>query len=201
MGKRTLEMFNMIPQILAEKRQKDYNMLLERVEKYENIIDNMEVEIAIFLTKISEGKLSDQSSAYIKSMMRIIDDLESIGDVCYKLTKVIDLKNKKNQYFIQELRDNWNALYKLTRAAMESMNQQLSMQYTESDISESSKLDSAIHDLREKLRQEHVVSIKEEKYSYQTGIIYNDIIRLTERIGDYAFRVSESVNEVKESKN
>lgn len=201
MGKRTLEMFDMIPVLLVEKRQKDYKMLMERIEKYESIIDNMEVEIAIYLTRISEGKLSDQSSAYIKSMMRIIDDLESIGDACYKLSRLIDSKNQKNLYFIQELRDNCNALFKLTRASLENMVMQLSRQYTESNITEINEIDNAIHKLREKLRQEHVSSIKKEKYSYQTGIIYNDIVRLTERVGDYAFRVSESVNEVKESKN
>ncbi len=201
MGKRTLEMFDMIPVLLIEKRQKDYKMLMERIEKYESIIDNMEVEIAMYLTKASEGKLSDQSSAYIKSMMRIIDDLESIGDVSYKLSRLIDSKNQKNLYFIQELRDNCNALFKLTRASLENMIVQLSRHYTESDMAEISEIDNAIHQLREKLRQEHVSSIKKEKYSYQTGIIYNDIVRLTERVGDYAFRVSESVNEVKESKN
>jgi len=201
MGKRTLEMFDMIPVLLMEKRQKDYKMLMDRIEKYESIIDNMEVEIAMYLTKASEGKLSDQSSAYIKSMMRIIDDLESIGDACYKLSRLIDSKNQKNLYFIQELRDNCNALFKLTRASLENMVVQLSRQYTESNIAEINEIDNAIHQLREKLRQEHVSSIKKERYSYQTGIIYNDIVRLTERVGDYAFRVSESVNEVKESKN
>lgn len=201
MGKRALEMFDMIPQILLEKRQKDYKILMERVEKYEQIVDNMEVEIAMFLTRVSEGKLSDQSSAYIKSMMRIIDDLESIGDVCFKLSRVIDAKNQKNLYFIQDLRDNCNSLFKLTRVALENMVVQLSRQYTESEISEIRNVDNAIHELREKLRLEHMMSIKDEKYSYQTGIIYNDIVRLTERVGDYAFRVSESVHEVKESKN
>ncbi len=201
MGKRTMEMFDMIPTLLIEKRQKNYTIIMERIEKYESIIDNMEVEIAMYLTRASEGKLSDQSSAYIKSMMRIIDDLESIGDACYKLSRLIDSKNQKNLYFIQELRDNCNALFKLTRASLENMIVQLSRHYTESDMAEISEIDNAIHQLREKLRLEHVSSIKKEKYSYQTGIIYNDIVRLTERVGDYAFRVSESVNEVKESKN
>jgi phosphate:Na+ symporter len=193
MARRTAEMFDMVPDLLIKKRPKEYEYLVERIKKYEDIIDRMELEIARYLTKLSEGKLSDRGSNQSRAMLKIIDDIETIADICYKMSLVIENKNKNNLYFIQELRDNVNAEFTYTKDALANMVEQLSKSYSDVDCDKAKEIELAMHELREKLRQNHIANIKKEKYSYQTGVIYNDILRLTERIGEISLSICRSI--------
>jgi phosphate:Na+ symporter len=199
MGERTLDAFNMIPELLLEKRTKEYHRLLQRIEKYEHIIDSMELEIATYLTKISEGKLSQRGMVQIRAMLKIIDELENIGDICFKMSRIIHNKNEQNLYFIQELRDNLFSMIKYSRSALENMVEQLKRGFNEVENKEAESIAGAINELRERLRFEHSRSLKEERYRYKTGIVYNDLLSLTERTGEYASGIVESMYQARKN--
>ncbi|MFA8451661.1 MAG: Na/Pi cotransporter family protein [Bacteroidales bacterium] len=195
LGKRVNKMFDLIPKLLVEKNDKKYNKLLKKAKNYEDIIDRMEVEIANYLTKISESKISRRGAMQIRAMLKIIDDMESIGDVCYNMVMMIKGKNEKKLYFTQELRDNLDKMFILVRESLENMHENLNMEYKEVKLNKASDLEAKINDLRNDLRKLHVEQVKQEKYSYQTGSIYSSIFTNCEKVGDHVINVSEAIVE------
>jgi phosphate:Na+ symporter len=113
------DMFLMIPHLLMEKRIKKYDKLLKKIEQTEDIVDNAELEIAKYLTKLSDGKLSDTSIKHVRVMLKVIDDLESIADNCNTMARIINNKNTQNAYFTQDLRINLNTLFDMVNAGFE----------------------------------------------------------------------------------
>ncbi len=193
MGKDVLSMFNTIPYLLIEKDSQGYDKLLKKIEKFEKQMDKREKEIAIYLSHISEGQLSSKGTLHLQAMLRIIDEIEAIGDSCYKMSLTIKNKNELNLYFIQDLRDRLNSLFAWVREALEVMCAHLSSDFEKIRLDEPKRLEYKINKLRDKLQKEHLQSQKEEKYNYRTGLVYSDLITQAEKIGDYALNVSESI--------
>ena len=79
--------------LLYEKSLKVKGEIHERIAKYEDITDRVEVEVANYLNKISEGELSPETSSRIRGMNSIVNDLERIGDIYFQISKAIERKN------------------------------------------------------------------------------------------------------------
>ena len=77
-AERCNRMAGFIDELMNTEKDDDFNKIFSRVEKYENITDNMEVEIANYLHKVSEGRLSIESKMQIMRMLRQVTELESI---------------------------------------------------------------------------------------------------------------------------
>ncbi|MDR0971781.1 MAG: Na/Pi cotransporter family protein [Bacteroidales bacterium] len=197
-SKRMLKMYDMIPELMKEKDEKKYQQIFERIQKYEEISDRMEVEIANYLTSAAEENLSHQASLYISSMLRIIDNLESIGDSCNQLSITIDEKKKKNIWFEPEMRKNIESMYNLVRDALVAMNDNLISHYVDVSLDKVYDLEKQINKLRDKLREDHTENIKNNNYSYQTGIYYSSLYSQYEKLADFAINVSEAIVKVKE---
>lgn len=192
-GEINFKMFELIPQLLHEKRQKKYKKILETIQTYESLSDEMEIEIARFLTKLSEEKLSMKANRQVKSMLRIIDELESIADSCYNISNTIENKNYGNHYFIQEQRNNIFNIYGLVREALEIMITNLGNDYDEVQVGHAVKLEKKINESKSIIRTEHIQNLNEDKYNYQTGVYYIDIIAQLEMIGDFALNITEAI--------
>ncbi len=190
-----LKMYDMIPEVLMEKRSKKYARLIDKIKKYEKITDNIELEIAAYLTRVSEGKLSQKTTRQLNAMLKMIDDIESMGDSCHKMGKNIEDKNRQHLYFIQEQRDSFYKMYHLVRSALVHMIHNLENDYALADLEKAQALEKEINMLRDTLRSEHVENLNNEKYSYKTGIHYIDLIAQMEKVGDYAINVTESIYE------
>jgi len=197
MAKNVQEMFGIIPLLLIEKDQMVYNKLLKRVQKLENRIDRMEEETATYLSRIAEGKLSKRGTEELQALLRCIDEIEGIGDACYKMSIVIRNKNELKLYFIQDLRDRLQELFSLVDHSLEIMDRHISGELHMIHMPDAVKAEKKINDYRDMLKEEHLASLKEEKYSHQTGIVYNELITQCEKIGDFALNVSESLATVR----
>ncbi|MFA8301120.1 MAG: Na/Pi cotransporter family protein [Hyphomicrobiales bacterium] len=195
LAKRTSKMFELIPKLLVEKNEKKYNKLLKKAKNYEDIIDRMEVEIANYLTKISESKISRRGTMQIRAMLKIIDDIESIGDVCYNMIMTIKSKNEQKLYFTQDLRDNLDEMFLLTKEALLNMEGNLNLEYKDVLLSKASDIEAKINELRDNLRVQHVEDIKQEKYSYKKGTFYSSLFSNCEKVGDHVINVSEAIVE------
>jgi len=192
-------MFSFIKKLEDQEKGKQYHKLLSKVEKYEQITDNMEIEIANYLTKVSEGEISQDSSKKIRTMLKMIDDMESVGDSIYQLSLVYDNYRQSKSKFTEKQLTALNDMYHLILKAFKEMHHNLSLEYHEVDIEKANHIENQINKKRNALRKQHVEDLKEKKYKHKTGTFYSDMFSITEKIGDYIINVSEAIEEYQES--
>ena len=190
---RTNRMFNFIPTLLFEtKNEEDFSKLFSRIEKYEQISDHMEIEIANYLNKVTEGRLSPESKTQIRYMLREVGELESIGDSCYNLARTINQKHTKNEHFTDEQKVHIRHMFELCNKALDHMQKVLDDEQNLVDINESLNIENEINNYRTQLKESNINDITEHMYNYQAGIQYMDIITECEKLGDYVINVVEA---------
>ncbi|NOR86084.1 MAG: Na/Pi cotransporter family protein [Bacteroidales bacterium] len=198
-GRRVEKMFSFAQKVMLEEKNKKYNKLLSKIEKYEEITDNLEVEIAEYLTKVSEGEISHDSSKKIRAMLKIIDDMESIGDAVFQLSKVMDNVRQHKSNFTEAQNKSLFELFDIVKEAFVEMNINLEGNFREANINRAIEIEKEINQKRNELRKQHVEDLKEKKYKHKIGTIYSDIYSVSERIGDFIINVSEAIGEYQEA--
>lgn len=200
-AKRVIRMYEFVPQLMNLKDQKQYRLLLKRLEHYESISDQMEIEIANYLTKLSGDNLTAESTLRIRGMLRAIDNLESIADQNYQLAKMIDEKNERKIWFTPHMREDLNHMFDLVAHALQIMNDNLHTHYQEVEIITALNAEEKINEYRNQLRTKHLEDLKNQVYSYETGIYYSGIYALLEKIGDFVINITEAMVNTKYTKD
>ena len=193
---RTYRMYGFFKELFTETNEKKYKELFDRIEKYEEISDRVEVEIATYLTKVSTSELSEESSKRMQSMLKIISDIESMSDSNYTLAKTIRRKRKANIWFNQEIRDNLNQMFSLVDDAFHVMLGNLQEDYTKINLGPAYEAEEKINQYRNKLRKQHLKNVEEDKYKYQAGVIYHDLFSEAEKLADFIINISEDIAEM-----
>ena len=200
-AERTHRMFGMVQDLLHTDKDDDFNKLFSRVEKYENISDNMELEIANYLNQVSEGRLSSESKLQIRAMLREVTEIESIGDSCYNLARTINRKRQTNQDFTEKQYEHIHFMMKLTDDALAQMIVVVEKPEHQSiDINKSFNIENEINNYRNQLKNQNILDVNNKEYDYQMGVYYMDIIAECEKLGDYIVNVVEASSDVKEKK-
>ena len=183
--------------IHTKEKSEEYNTLLSRVEKYEDISDRMELEIAHYLNRCAEGRLSNEGKLKIAAMLNIISEIESIADCCMGIGKIMNRKIEAAAVFTQEIYDNIDTMYSYVKQAMKLMMAQLTDMESVSGKSliESYNKEREINNYRNTLRSTNVENINEKHYEYQAGIYYMDIIGDLEKTGDYIINVVDTLRD------
>ena len=200
-AERTHRMFGMVQDLLHTDKDDDFTKLFSRVEKYENISDNMELEIANYLNQVSEGRLSSESKLQIRAMLREVTEIESIGDSCYNLARTINRKRQTNQDFTEKQYEHIHFMMKLTDDALAQMIVVVEKPEHQSiDINKSFNIENEINNYRNQLKNQNILDVNNKEYDYQMGVYYMDIIAECEKLGDYVVNVVEASSDVKEKK-
>ncbi|WP_298114786.1 Na/Pi cotransporter family protein [uncultured Bacteroides sp.] len=203
-AERTHRMFGMVRTLLHTEKDDDFNQVFSRIEKYENISDSMELEIANYLNKVSEGRLSSESKLQIRAMLREVTEIESIGDSCYNLARTINRRRQSNQDFIEKQYEHIHFMMKLADEALAQMIVVLDhpehSEYQSIDVNKSFNLENEINNYRNQLKNQNIVDVNNKEYSYQMGVYYMDIIAECEKLGDYVVNVVEASSDIKEKK-
>ena len=195
-SKRTTKMFGFVRELFKETNDKNFQQIFERIAKYEDISDRVEVEIATYLNKVSSHDLSEESSKRLQAMFKIISDIESISDCNYNLARTFRRKKEANIWFNQEVRDNLNKMFDLVEESLQIMNANLEVGYTGINLGPAYEIEERINQYRNVLKEEHIKNVEGNKYKYQAGVIYNDLFSEAEKLADYAINVSEDVAEI-----
>ena len=196
-AERVINMFGFVKKLFVTEKEKDFDKLFEKIEKYEDIIDRMEVEIANYLTKVSESELSAVGSRRIRAMFELIDDIESIADSCFNLAKAIKRKRDGNNDFIEEISSNIKSMFDLVDEALTEMFKNLTEEYSDINSSKAIEIETKINNYRNQLREEHLLNVKEGKYKYKTGVIYNELFSTAEKLADHIINVTEAIQDAK----
>ncbi len=195
-AERVSRMIGMAHQLIHTKeKSEEFNQLYSRLEKYEDISDRMELEIARYLNRCAEGRLSNEGKLRITAMLGIVSEIESIADCCMGVGKILNRKIESNAEFTPELYANIDTMYKYISEAMDKMLVELS---DLEDVPQRSLIDSynkerEINNMRNSLRSINIENINSGKYEYQAGIYFMDIISDLERTGDYIINVVDTL--------
>ena len=199
-AERTRKMFHFVDDLLHTKNENDFAKLFSRIEKYENISDSMEVEIANYLNMVSDGRLSSESKLQIRSMLREVTEIESIGDSCYNLARTINRKYKGNMDFTEKQYEHIRQMFQFTDDALGQMIKVLEDDRHSVDVNQTFNIENEINNYRNQLKNQNVLDVNNKEYDYQMGVHYMDIIGECEKLGDYVVNVVEARMDIKEKK-
>ncbi len=191
-AERIQRMFSMVRDLLGEKNEDKFVKIYDRIEKYENISDNMEIEIAKYLDQVSNAHLSDETKGKIRSMLRQISELESIGDACNNMGRTINRKFKSKDDFNERQYDHIHQMFELVDDALSQMNVLMKGHKEELNATRSFNIENEINNYRNQLRNENLTDINNHQYDYASGSMYMDIIQECEKLGDYVVNVVEA---------
>ena len=197
-SERTARMFNMVKTLLYDKNEDTFLKTYNRIEKYENISDRMEVEIANYLTQVSEGRLSSESKEEIRVMLRAVSEIESIADSCNNLARTIKRRNEFKSAFTPEQNAHIERMFELVTQALNRMNVIMHKDSLEhNDINESYNIENEINNYRNQLKSRNIEDINSKCYQYQDGVYYMDMVSESEKLGDYIINVVQAMIEKK----
>ncbi len=186
-------MFNMVCELLVEKDENNFKKLYERIEKYEKISDNMEIEIAHYLNNVSDAHLSDETKAKIRAMLREISEIESIGDACFNMARTILRKvSNKKDHFTEAQYAHLHQMMQLTENALEEMNVLMGGRKESYDKNRIFNIENEINNYRNQLKSQNISDVNNHVYTYAVGTIYMDLVNECERLGDYVVNVVEA---------
>ena len=199
-AKRSHKMFHLVDELLHTKNENDFAKLFSRIEKYENISDSMEVEIANYLNMVSDGRLSSESKLQIRSMLREVTEIESIGDSCYNLARTINRKFKGNMDFTGKQYERIRQMFQFIDDAFIQMIKVLEDDRHSVDVNQTFNIENEINNYRNQLKNQNILDVNNKEYDYQMGVHYMDIIGECEKLGDYVVNVVEACADIKEKK-
>lgn len=203
-SERMQRMFGMVRELLNEsstkttnkkngKNGEEFNKLFSRIEKYEGISDNMEIEIAKYLDQVSDAHLSDDTKAKIRAMLREISELESIGDSCFNMARTISRKyQSKQDHFTEKQYLHLHQMMELTDNALSQMNQLMSGRKESFDVNRTFNIENEINNYRNQLKSQNINDVNNHEYTYAVGTIYMDLVNECEKLGDYVVNVVEA---------
>jgi len=192
-GERCQRMFSFVPELLQLEDEVEFNKLYARIEKYENITDSMEMEIASYLNKVSEGRLSDASKSQIQKMLRQITELESIGDSVYNLGRTLNRHRMHCQEeFTAEQKQHMLTMMNLVDGALVEMMKRIDLPTTKAGIKTSLNIEHEINNYRTHLKNQNLHDVNAGLYNYQLGVFYVDFISECEKLGDYVMNVVQA---------
>ena len=190
---RIQRMFGLVKELLVEKDEKTFNKMYSRIEKYEGISDNMELEIAQYLDEVSDAHLSDDTKAKIRAMLREISEIESIGDACYNIARTISRKYQgKQDHFNQKQYEHIFQMMELTDQALTQLTALIPRRKAAYDVNRSFHNEHEINNYRNQLKSQNINDVNNHAYTNAVGTIYMDIINECEKLGDYVVNVVEA---------
>jgi phosphate:Na+ symporter len=191
-AERMHRMFGMACVLIDERDKKERESQYARIERYETIADNMELEIAKYLEQVGNEHLSDDTKDKTRVMLRQIGELESVGDACYKMARTVVHLRENKEDFTSEQYTRLHEMLRLVNEAVTQMIVVVSGRRKDLSLTDSLSIEKDINQLRDQLRAETVVGVNSHQYSYALGTIFNDIVADCEKIGDYVMNIVEA---------
>ena len=195
-AERTARMLGMVRELFYEKNEEVFLKTYARVEKYESISDRMEIEIANYLTQVSEGRLSSESKEEIRIMLRAVSEIESIADSCNNMARSIKRRNEFKSVFTDSQNKHLDHMFELVSRALTRMTYILSKnEATHEDINPSYNIENEINNYRNQLKSRNIEDINNKEYQYQDGVYYMDLVSESEKLADYVLNVVQAAAE------
>jgi len=179
--------------ILLYKNPRNYALLAEKIEKGEDITDNIELEVAHYLTKVAESDLSATASRKIRSMLRVSNELERIGDIVYQMAKNAERMRKSKINFLEEVKKEMEELFDIVYDFLKFMNANFEREKKDAIVKKIYDFENKINRLRDQIQKKHFERLEQGKYTVQGGIIFLDYVNSAEKVGDHIVNINEAM--------
>jgi phosphate:Na+ symporter len=189
-GEKVEKQVGFVHALFSEQKDKKANKLIKKIIKYEELTDRFEIEISQYLKKISRNNLSRKTSAEVHSIFRVIDNLESIGDICYQISQFHEKRIDGKLKISSKLDKNLQSIFDLVLASLNHMNENLKKNYNQINLDTAREMEKKIDSMRDMLRKENLEAIRDGKHDFAIANYYKGVFYRSERIGDFAFDVS-----------
>lgn len=191
---RTEKMFKQVRKLYYETNENEFVKKFSRIQKYENISDRMELEIASYLTKVADGRLSEESKHQLQTMLRVVSEIESVSDGCYNLARNILRKREDKSVYTKDMDENIDLMMNLVEGAIHQMSDSMENNHISTDeFNRSVNIEHEINNFRNQLKLQNISDVEAKKYEYQASVTYMDIIVECEKTGDYIINVVEAL--------
>lgn len=192
-GKVTHDMLRMTRDLLLSKDAAAREQLMQRMARYEQITDRIEVEVGRYLTKTSTEARNEEVSTRIRGMLSIVGDLERVGDIFFQMSKAMERKLDDRLWFTPEQRQNLLSMLEVLDQAFEVMHANLDVDQEQVKLDAAVEVEQRINAMRDQLRVQHYRSIEQGDYNIRSGLVYNDLFSSCEKVGDHLINVSEAL--------
>ncbi len=193
-GTVTARMNTFVHEVINNSSKKKKAKLFSKLEKYEEITDRVEIEIADYLAKVSRLEMSDRASIKMRAMLSITNDLERVGDIFYQISKALEKKESEKLYFTPEQREGLNEMLSLVDQAFKVMNTNLEADKNDVSLQDAIDAEQKINKHRNKLRKVHLKDLEAGESNMQGALIYSNVFSSLEKVGDHIINVSEAVS-------
>ena len=171
----------------------DFETFRKKLVKYEEIADRIEYEIATFLNALPQDSISEDTRKQVKSMYKIIGELESLGDSGESISRILSRRNIHNKHFTERHINKVDTMLTLIDKAYGIMIDNLSNSENCVDIRNAIDCEIEINDMRNNLREEEILRIESNDAEYQSSVYYIDLLSEIERMGDFMINISEAL--------
>lgn len=186
------QMFMQTRYLFSAPNDVDFNNTFAKIQHYEEVCDDMEIEIANYLNKISDERLSAELKNTIRGMLRQVSEIESIGDSCFHIARTTARNYKSEQRFSEKQLDHLHQMFQLVEQALGQMKQILAARKVPKEASTAYYIENEINNFRKQLRSLNIIDVNSYAYSYLTGTMYMDIINECEQMADCMINVTEA---------
>ena len=189
----TARMNGFLKTLVNENDQKSFDKLVKKVRKYEDITDRIEEEVAIYLTKIGQGSLTEDTSQKIRALHKMISNMERIGDIYYGMSIILENKKESKVWFTQGQRDNLNKYFDLLTNTFKELKDNLEAEFGQVKLDKAIELEHDNNKMQEDLHQAHILDLENGEYDFKSAMHYRDLFMACEKVGDHLINVSESM--------
>jgi phosphate:Na+ symporter len=194
-GRTTREMFQKVV-AAYDMKSSEYEKTFDKFQRDEDASDDLEVQIADYLTMVSESRLATESSKRLRAMFKMVSEIESIGDSALNLAKAFKRRNEAGVVMPAECTAKLKAYFEMVDRALDEMCNNLDNDYKKVSIKRAYELEAEINHYRNELKKEHIEALEEKKYDYPVGVIYSDMFMECETAGDFIINVTEAILEI-----
>lgn len=175
-------------------KEDDFEVYRKKLVKYEEIADRIEYEIASFLNALPQESISEDTRQRVKSMYKIIGELESLGDSGESISRIISRRNIHNKSFTSQHIEKIDTMLSLVDKAYKIMINNLeTAENTSDNLRCAVDCEIEINDMRNTLREAEILKIEQNNTEYQSSVYYLDLISEIERMGDFMINISEAL--------
>lgn len=187
--------FGYVKEVIQEGDTEKFEMLCAKLVKYEEISDRIEVEIATFLNAIPAGDISEETSLRVRSMYKIVGELESLSDSGEAISRILSRRNIHKQMFDTATIKKLEEMAELVSRAYDAMLSNLAEAHsgTLQGITNAYNAEKHINSLRNNLRDAEIEDIETGSRNYHTSVYFLDIVNELERMGDFMINVSQEL--------